>query len=119
MAKCDAVGFEYWGGLTMDEKTLIDIENAIQSLAQADRILDEIADSGGSGDSMPPYQAAHVWIFRAMCLMIDSLEGIEETSFSSEENVPVAKTKEPYEYLAARYEARADRFRQLAREHGT
>ena len=36
-----------------------------------------------------------------MCLLIDSLEGIEETSFSSEENAPVAKTREPYAYLAS------------------
>ena len=103
----------------MDEKTLIGIENAIQTLAQADRILDGITESGGSDDSLPPWEAAHVWVFRAMCLLIDSLEGIEETSFSSEENVPVAKTREPYAYLAKRYAARADRCRDLAREHAT
>ena len=101
----------------MDEKTLIGIENAIQTLAQADRILDEISEPSEGEDGMPPWQAAHVWIFRAMCLLIDSLEGSEEVSFTSEENVPVANTREPYAYLAKRYEARADRCRDLAREH--
>ena len=31
----------------MDEKTLVGIENAIQTLAQADRILDGISELGG------------------------------------------------------------------------
>ena len=52
-----------------------------------------------------------------MCLLVNSLEGIEETSFSSEEDAPVAKTREPYAYLARRYAARADRCKELAREH--
>ena len=38
----------------MDEKTLIGIENAIQTLAQADRLLDEITEQSDSDDSMPP-----------------------------------------------------------------
>ena len=103
----------------MDEKTRIGIESAIRTIAQADRILDEIAEPSGSNDGVRPWQAAHVWIFRVMCLMIDSLERVEETSYSSEEDVPVAKTREPYAYLAERYEARADRYRELAREHQT
>ena len=101
----------------MGEETLVGIENAIQTLAQADRILDGISEPAGSDDSLLPWEAAHVWIFRAMCLLINSLEGIEETSFSSEENAPVAKTRAPYAYLARRYAARADRCRELAREH--
>ena len=98
----------------MDDKTRIGIENAIQTLAQADQILDNITESSGSEFGMPSWQTAHIWTIRAMCLMIDSLEGIEETSFSSDENVPVAKTKEPYTYLAEQYEARAERCRELA-----
>ena len=103
----------------MDEKTRIGIANAIQTLAQVDRILDGISEPARSDDSLLPWKTAHVWIFRAMCLLIDFLEGIEDTSFSSKEHAPVAKTREPYAYLAKRYAARADRCRNLARGHAT
>ena len=81
--------------------------------------MTELSGDEGDGEAVPPWQAAHVWIARAMCLMIDSLEGVEDVSFSERERVPVARTKEPYSYLSARYEALTDRCRRLAGEHGT
>ena len=105
-----------------EEKIVIGIEHALLTLARADQILEEITPSGESdddddeGDDVTPWQAAHVWIFRAMGLLIDSLDGIETVTFSSEERIPVAKTTQPYAYLSARYAAIAERYKDQARE---
>ena len=94
------------------------IEDALQLLAQADRILDQVAETDDdNADALPPWQAAHVWIARAMCLLIDSLDGVEEVMFSDGERIPVARTREPYTHLSARYEALTDRCREMAQEH--
>ena len=104
-----------------DERLLTGIEDAILDLARADRKLDEISrlsgDNDEGGDAVPPWQAAHVWIARSMCLLIDSLEGVEETTFAERESVPVARTTQPYAQLAARYGALSERCREQAREH--
>ena len=105
-----------------EDRVLSGIEDALQTLARADRILDrvtELSDGEGNGGVIPPWQAAHVWIARAMCLMIDSLEGVEEVTFSDTEQVPVARTREPYTHLSARYKALSDRCREQAGEHDT
>ena len=101
-----------------EEKIIIGIEHALLTLARADQILEDITPSGESdeGDDVIPWQAAHVWIFRAMGLLIDSLEGVETVTFSSEESIPVAKTTQPYTYLSARYAAIADRYKDQGRE---
>ncbi len=105
-----------------EEAVLSGIEDAVQALARADRILDrvtELSDGADDGADLLPWQAAQVWVARAMCLMIDSLEGVEDVSFSDTERVPVARTSEPYTYLSARYEALSVRCRRLAGEHET
>ena len=102
-----------------DEKIIIGLEHALQTLARADQILDDVAPPEGDDEDgdMAPWQAAHVWIFRAMCLLIDSLDGVETVSFSSEESTPVARTTQPYTYLSDRYVAISDRYKDLARDH--
>lgn len=92
-----------------------EIKRAIETLAAADRILDRIEPP--DDDTTPPWVAAHVWTFRAMSLLIDSLNGVEEVAFSDEEKVPVAKTQHPYAYLAAEYRGWSERARETAREH--
>ena len=52
-----------------------------------------------------------------MCLLIDSLEGVEDVTFSDEEKAPIAKTQQPYTRLGKRYSALVDRYRDLAKEH--
>ena len=84
-----------------DEKIIIGIEHALLTLARADQILEDItpsreSDEDDEGDDVIPWQAAHVWIFRAMSLLIDSLDGIETVTFSSDERIPIAKTTQPY-----------------------
>ena len=99
-----------------DENIIIGIEHALQTLARADQILDDVTsreEDDEDGDIVP-WQAAHVWIFRAMCLLIDSLDGAETVTFSSEESIPVAKTTQPYTYLSARYAAIAERYKDQA-----
>ena len=110
------------GSITLrmnDEKTIIGLEHALQTLAQADQILDGITPQEGNDedDDVVPWQAAHVCIFRAMCLLIDSLDGVETVTFSSRESVPVARTTEPYAYLSDRYAAISDRYKGLAQDH--
>ncbi len=104
-----------------DERMRLGIEAALHDLARADRTLDEVTRAAGNGDdggdALPPWQAAHVWIARAMCLLIDSLDGVEDTEFSDGERVPVARTAQPYTDLSARYRGLSDRYRELAREH--
>ena len=101
-----------------EEKIIIGIEHALLTLARADQILEDITPFGESDecDDVIPWQAAHVWIFRAMGLLIDSLEGVETVTFSSEESIPVAKSTQPYTYLSARYAAIADRYKDQGRE---
>lgn len=102
-----------------EEKLAIGIEHALQTLAQADQILDGVAspERDEEDDDMVPWQVAHVWIFRAMCLLIDSLDGVETVTFSSKESIPVAKTTQPYTYLSDRYVAISDRYKDLAENH--
>lgn len=107
-------------GKMTDERVLSRIEAALHDLAQVDRTLDaatRLTGNGEDGDVLPPWQAAHVWVGRAMCLLIDSLEGVEDTEFSDLERVPVARTKQPYTHLSARYQSLSDRCRELAQEH--
>ena len=103
----------------MEEKLNIGIERALVTLALADQILDDVTppEANGEDDDLVPWTAAHVWIFRAMCLLIDSLEGVETVTFSSEGKVPVARTKQPYTYLSQRYAAILDRYKSLAKDH--
>ena len=101
----------------IDDKLHAAIENALITCARADQILDGIGDHT-TNDDLPPWQAAHVWIFRAMCLLIDSLEGVEEVTFSDDERAPIAKTQQPYTHLSNRYGAMVDRYRDLAQDHG-
>ena len=102
-----------------EEKMMIGIEHALQTLAQADQTLDGVTSPEGDNgdDEFAPWQVAHVWIFRAMCLLIDSLDGVETVTFSSRESIPVARTTQPYTYLSERYVAISDRFKGLAQNH--
>lgn len=99
----------------MNERDRKEIERAVENLAAADRILDGIELP--EGDSTPPWVAAHVWTFRSMTLLIDSLNGVEEVAFSDEEKVPVAMTQQPYTYLAAAYCHRSEWAKGMAQEH--
>ena len=104
-------------GLDMsEEKLTIGIEHVLQTLAQVDQILDGVTspERDDEDDEMAPWQVAHVWIFRAMCLLIDSLDGVETVTFSSKESIPVAKATQPYTYLSNRYVAISDRYKDLA-----
>ena len=107
----------------MSEETVVsEIEDALQALARADRILDRVGElpaDGRGGAGVLPLEAAQVWVARAMCLTIDSLEGVEDLAFTDAERVPVARTREPYTYLSARYHALSERCRGLADEHET
>ena len=98
---------------------MIGIEHALQTLAQADQILDGVTSQEGDDgdDELAPSQVAHVWIFRAMCLLIDSLDGVETVAFSSRESIPVARANQPYTYLSDRYVAISDRYKDLAQSH--
>ncbi len=103
-----------------EEQVVAGVEDALQALARADRLLDrltELSDGEEDAAAVLPWQAARACIARAMCLMIDSLEGAEAVSFSAGEPVPVAHTKEPYSYLSTRYEILSVRCRRLAGEH--
>lgn len=119
--QCDFISTTGFGkGLGVsEEKLTIGIEHALQTLAQADQILDGVTSPEGDDedDEMAPWQVAHVWIFRAMCLLIDSLDGVETVTFSSKESIPVANTTQPYTYLSERYVAISDRYKDLAQNH--
>ena len=99
----------------MNETDQIEIKRAIEALASADRILDRIKPP--EDGSTPPWVAAHVWTFRTMSLLIDSLNGVEEVKFSDEESVPVPVTKHPYAYLADEYREWSERASASARDH--
>ncbi len=103
------------GDRTVNERDRNEIKRAIESLAAADRILDGIEPP--DGDSVPPWVAAHVWTFRAMSLLIDTLNGVEEVTFSDDEQVPVAVTQQPYSYLASEYNGWSERARKMAEDH--
>ena len=107
-----------------DERMMSGIESALFDLARADRTLDEVErlleDEGGDdegGGRVAPWEAAHVWIARAMCLLVDSLDGVKGVEFSPAESIPVAQTVQPYTGLLARYEDQIDRCQRLAQEH--
>ena len=100
-----------------DESNDIAIESALAACAHADQILSRVEDLDVDDEAIAPWQAAHVWMFRAMCLLIDSLEGVEDTSFSDEERIPVSVTRQPYSHLAGRYRALMDRYQDLAHQH--
>lgn len=91
------------------------IRCAIDTLALADHLLDGVTEP--EGDELPPWGAAHLWIFRAMCLLLDSLNGVEEVKFSDEESVPVSVTEQPYTHLANRHRELSERYWELARNH--
>ena len=91
------------------------IKSAIDTLALADGLLDGVTTP--EGDEMPPWVAAHVWIFRAMCLLLDSLNGVEEVKFSDEESIPVSVTEQPYTHLANRHRALSERYWEMVRHH--
>lgn len=102
-----------------DEKLLNEIERALHIIAQADRILQEAtrAEHDDIGDGVPPWIAAHYWIFRTMCLLVDSLEGVERTTFSDDENVPVSETQQPYDYLSREHQTLSDKYSVMAQFH--
>ena len=91
------------------------IKAAIDTLALADGLLDGVTEP--EGEELEPWQAAHVWIFRAMCMLLDSLNGVEEVKFSDEEHVPVSVTGEPYTHLANRHRDLSERYWGMARDH--
>ena len=100
--------------------TQVKIQDALVHLAKADRILDELSKTEGSSeddDDMYPWEAGHVWIFRSMCLLIDSLGGVKDTRFSDDELVPVPITEQPHLYLSGEHKAALERVQKLALEH--
>jgi len=105
--------------MASNERKISGIEDALHLLAQADRLLDQVTETNDDGpDDLSPRGAAHVWIARAMCLLIDSLEDVEDVTFSDGEKIPVARTREPYTHLSARYMALTDHCREMVQEHG-
>ena len=99
----------------MNQEDRIQIERALEAIAQADRILNNI--DLPEDDEHPPWVAAHFGLFMSMCLLIDSLDGVQETTFSSDDSVPVARTIEPYSYLSEKSRALSDEYRESARAH--
>ena len=102
----------------------LELENALHAVTRADQILDSaeryIPETPNGDDVFKePWQAAHVCIARAMCLLIDSLEGVEEVEFSTSESVPIARTRNPYSYLSKKYGARAKRYDEMSDEVGS
>ena len=99
----------------MNQEDRIQIECALEAAAQADKFLNNVALP--EDDEHPPWVAAHFGLFMSMCLLIDSLEGVEETTFSSEDRVPVARTTEPYSYLSERCRTLLDEYRDFSQAH--
>lgn len=100
------------------------LENALHAVTRADQILDAAEphapeSSDDDKDATEPWVAAHVWIGRAMCLLIDSLEGVEKVEFVESEAVPIAKTRNPYAYLSEKYGTRAKRYGEMVNEVGS
>ena len=103
------------------ENFTIRIENALQALDWADQILGDVWDADASGKAYDdgkeaPWAAAQTLVVLAMCLLIDSLDGVETVTYSSEEDGPVPKRVQPYSYLSARHAAIAERYNDNA--HG-
>lgn len=99
----------------MNQEDRIQIERALEAIAQADRVLNNI--DLPRDDGHPPWVAAHFALFMSMCLLIDSLDGVEETTFSTEDRVPVSRTLEPYSYLSEKSRELSDKYREYARTH--
>ena len=99
----------------MNEIDRAQMRCAIDTLAVADHLLDGVREP--EGDEFPPWKAAHFWIFRAMCLLLDSLNGVEEVRFSDEERVPVSITEQPYTHLANRHRNLSERDWEMVRAH--
>ena len=101
------------------DEFLKELERALHVVTQADKILQEAteAEQDDIGDGVPPWVAAHYWIFRSMCLLIDSLEGVERTTFSDDENVPVSETQQPYDYLSREHQTLSDKYSVMAHFH--
>ena len=83
------------------ENFTIRIENALQALDWADQILWDVWDAEASGEAYDdgkeaPWAAAQTLVVLAMCLLIDSLDGVETVTYSSEEDGPVPKRVQPY-----------------------
>ena len=92
------------------ENFTIRIEHALQALDWADQILWDVDPTNASSrpddyEKMPPWEAAQTLVNQAMCLLIDSLEGVETVTYSPEEGGHVSKRVQPYSYLAARHAA--------------
>ena len=102
------------------ENFTIRIEHALQALDWADQILWDVADAnapeGIDYEKEAPWAAAQTLVYQAMCLLVDSLDGVETVTYSSEEASPVQKRVQPYSYLSARYAAIAERYNDHA--HG-
>ena len=63
------------------ENFTIRIEHALQALDWADQILWDVDPTNASSrtddyEKMPPWKAAQTLVYQAMCLLIDSLEGV-------------------------------------------
>ena len=99
----------------MNQEDRTQIERALEAIAQADRLLNNV--SLPEDDEHPPWVAAHFGLFMSMCLLIDSLEGVEETTFSTEDRVPVSRTTEPYTYLSEKCQSLMDEYRDFAQAH--
>ena len=97
------------------ENFTIRIENALQALDWADQILWDVGDAEASEEvyadgEEAPWAAAQTLVFQAMCLLIDSLDGVETVTYSSKEDGRVPKRVQPYSYLSARHAAIAERY---------
>lgn len=103
-----------WKDIAVNDIDRASIRTTIDTLALADSLLDGVTVP--DVDQIPPWVAAHVWIYRAMCLLLDSLDGVEEVTFSDEEQVPVSLTRQPYMHLARRHKALSDRYLERARD---
>ena len=103
------------------ENFTIRIEHALQALDWADQILWDVGDADTSGEAYEdgkeaPWAAAQTLVWQAMCLLIDSLDGVETVNYSSEEAGPVPRRVQPYSYLSARHAEIAERYNDHA--HG-
>ena len=96
----------------MTKEDSIRIEHALQALTWADQILEDVDESKHINDNnkAAPWEVASVRVMEAMCLLIDSLNGVETVISPWREEVSVAETIQPYTYLSARYAEIADRY---------
>ncbi|MCY4499019.1 MAG: hypothetical protein OXC14_17260 [Rhodospirillaceae bacterium] len=87
------------------------LEDALVALNRADQILDRATDAAPDNSATSPWFAGHLWISRSMCLLIDSLNGVEEADFQDTETIPVARTQNPYPYLVEHFGVRTSQYR--------